>query len=168
MVTETAVEDAMVSPLPSWPVPLNPQHFTAPPGRIAQCWLGAEARAMALPPSPTVTGAAELVLGSPLPSWPSPSEPQHRTLPSERRAQLLAPWEVSLLMVRQVEPVQPAWQLWGGGIMQAPFMHVPCAMSWPPEQSLVPQAPVGNWHCPSRRPAQVPAQVPLPQVPRAP
>src|SRR4051812_39236970 len=115
------------------------------------------------PVSPvTATGAAELIL-NPLPSSPETPEPQHLTVPSERSAQVLLPREESLVTLRQVLPMQPPGQDWAGGVMHEPFVHVPWPTSVVPWQPAgPPQAPVGYWHWPSDRPAQTPAQVPLP------
>ncbi len=68
-VTGTAVALLVVLPLPSWPFPLLPQHWTPPALLIAQAWVvpTVTARTPLVRPV-TFTGVA-LVVVVPSPSW---------------------------------------------------------------------------------------------------
>src|SRR5262245_39241236 len=87
-VTSTGVWLLVFEPLPSWPFPLLPQHFSACVFVMAQvCQPPTVMAVIALVRPVTSTGrllsAVEL-----FPSWPSPFGPQHLTAPACVSAQL--------------------------------------------------------------------------------
>src|SRR5580698_7000291 len=90
--TATGTDDAVVVPLPSSPDSFAPQHATWPSDFTAQSWNGPLPIAVTPLRLETATGGrtseASIV---PLPSSPSPSNPQHRTVPSTSSAQSDSP-----------------------------------------------------------------------------
>jgi len=85
--TWTGAVRAVVSPRPSWPAELSPQHFT-PPFTMAHVCEPPAARAVATPAMPlTCTQCDESVVEL-LPSWPSLFLPQHATPPPTVTAQV--------------------------------------------------------------------------------
>src|SRR5690606_33650959 len=88
---------ARLSPRPSWPCPLLPQHFTWPLSSRAQVWLLPVATARATRPAPRLTAgrlspispaASPRARVSPWPRRPLPLAPQHLTWSLSSRAQV--------------------------------------------------------------------------------
>ena len=86
--TATGIGESAPPPLPSWPRPFAPQHFTDPLDRSAQ-ENSPPAETAATPVRPeTATGIGESVFVL-LPSWPKAFHPKHSTVPPWRSAQVL-------------------------------------------------------------------------------
>src|SRR5262245_61217355 len=94
--TATGVGLEVVVPLPSWPLPLAPQHETVLSVRRAQAnALPADTQLAPVSPD-TVTGEVLFVV-DPSPSWPETFSPQHAAAPVERAAQACVEPTVTLV-----------------------------------------------------------------------
>ena len=75
----TGVALPIVEPFPSCPLTFQPQHLTAPAFMSAHVWAKPAAIALTLLGRPETSTGVEVVFDEPLPSWPSPFQPQHLT-----------------------------------------------------------------------------------------
>jgi hypothetical protein len=81
--TVTGVDESAVEPLPSWPLEFEPQQTTVPLDSNAHEWPSSVVTLVAWITPGTATGMAE-----PTPAPKAPRLPQHRTVPSDKRAQV--------------------------------------------------------------------------------
>ena len=100
---------SVVSPWPSWPSALSPQHLTVPLSSTVHVWLSPPEMAVAVRPGPRSTAgrlapispaASPRLVVSPRPSCPSSLKPQHFRVPSSSSAQVWLAPAVTAVAVR--------------------------------------------------------------------